>query len=303
MPAGDGIFNTKKYLYADKLHEALKFMHTNKMYDKLVIYMEACESGSMFEKILEDNLNIYAVSAANSHESSWGTYCGSDAKVDGKSIGSCLGDLFSVNWMEDSDVAKMDMETLQDQYETVKTKTNKSQVLQWGDLKWTTDPIGEFESNKNMNNVDLWKYFELQGKQFIKDMIEYDADEIAKKNNGAVDSRDNMLHYLYNRVMANPSIENQEALQAEIAHRMKVDKFFNDVFPHHMEAVHSGKTPLPTDFECYRYLVENYERMCEPASDYTLKYFKTFVAECEGLKSLPGAFHKTVIKMHEACKQ
>lgn len=103
---------TGGYLYADKFHETLKFMNENKMYKEMVVYIEACESGSMFENILEDNLNIYAVTAANSHESSWGTYCSPNDKVDGKSIGSCLGDLFSVNWLEDSDKAKMGKESL-----------------------------------------------------------------------------------------------------------------------------------------------------------------------------------------------
>ena len=57
-------------------------------------------------------MNIYAITAANASESSWGTYCSPDDKVDGVSVGSCLGDLFSVNWMEDSDHANMDTETL-----------------------------------------------------------------------------------------------------------------------------------------------------------------------------------------------
>ena len=52
-------------------------MNENKMYKEMVVYIEACESGSMFEK-LEDNMNIYAVTAANAHESSWGTYCSPD---------------------------------------------------------------------------------------------------------------------------------------------------------------------------------------------------------------------------------
>jgi legumain len=139
MPAGG-------YLYADQFHDTLKFMYQNKMYDQMVIYIEACESGSMFENILENNLNIYALSAANSHESSWGTYCYPDDMVGGKHVGSCLGDLFSVNWMEDADKAKMNIETLEDQWTTVAKLTTKSQVLQWGDLKWTSEPIGEFES-------------------------------------------------------------------------------------------------------------------------------------------------------------
>lgn len=43
-------------------------------YSKLVFYMEACESGSMF-KTLPTDLNIFATTAANAKESSWGTYC------------------------------------------------------------------------------------------------------------------------------------------------------------------------------------------------------------------------------------
>ena len=76
---------TGKYLYADQLLDAFKYMNTNKMYNEMTVYFEACESGSMFKK-LESDLNIYAVTAANSHESSWGTYCSPDGKVNGKSV-------------------------------------------------------------------------------------------------------------------------------------------------------------------------------------------------------------------------
>lgn len=44
------------------------------MYGEMVIYLETCESGSMFTKLPKD-INIYATSAADAHESSWGTYC------------------------------------------------------------------------------------------------------------------------------------------------------------------------------------------------------------------------------------
>jgi legumain len=82
------------------------------MYQELVFYLEACESGSMFDGILPSNINIYAVTAANPFESSWGTYCPPDDMVNGVEINSCLGDLFSVNWMEDSDKANIQKETL-----------------------------------------------------------------------------------------------------------------------------------------------------------------------------------------------
>ena len=128
MPAATHLLGTKK-LYADKLHDAYKYMHENNMYNQMTVYIEACESGSMFEKVLEDDINIYGVSASNSHSSSWASYCSPDNKVDGKSIGSCLGDLFSTNWMEDADAADIKTETLQEQYESVKEKTTKSPVL------------------------------------------------------------------------------------------------------------------------------------------------------------------------------
>jgi len=143
---------TGKYLYANELNKAVNFMHENKMFKEMVIYMEACESGSMFENILKKNKNVYAVSAANAKESSWGTYCHPDDKINGKHVGSCLGDLFSVNWMEDTDQAinldKLGIETLQTQYHLVKEETNKSHVLQWGDLAITSEPIGEFQAGE-----------------------------------------------------------------------------------------------------------------------------------------------------------
>ena len=99
MPSGD-------YVYADKLQASFNYMFDNKMYKEMTVYMESCESGSMFENILPADKNIYALSAAKSDELSWGTYCFPDDYVNGESIGSCLGDLFSVNWMEDADKAQ-----------------------------------------------------------------------------------------------------------------------------------------------------------------------------------------------------
>lgn len=89
-----------KYLYADQMLTSLNKI-TGK-FNKFVFYLETCESGSMFQK-LPNNTRIYALSAANPTESSWGTYCSPDDVVQGKHVGSCLGDLFSVNFIEDID--------------------------------------------------------------------------------------------------------------------------------------------------------------------------------------------------------
>merc|ERR1712178_262352 len=118
---------------AGVLHKAdlqctLQTMSDKKMFNKLTFYLESCESGSMFEDM---NIpGVYALSAANPTESSWGSYCGTEAKVNGKSIGSCLGDLFSVNWMEEADMEGDSLESLEKQYTLVRAETSKSHVMQ-----------------------------------------------------------------------------------------------------------------------------------------------------------------------------
>jgi len=129
-------------MHKKELQSILQQMSDAKKFKKLVFYLETCESGSMFVGM--NISNLYALSAANPTESSWGTYCGSDANVNGKSIGSCLGDLFSVNWMEDTDAQDTTQEDLQAQFSTVKTLTTKSAVMQWGDLSFTSDFVSEF---------------------------------------------------------------------------------------------------------------------------------------------------------------
>ena len=57
-------------------------MHTKKNYKYITFYLEACESGSMFQQ-LPENTSIYALSASNPSESSWGTYCPPDDVVNG----------------------------------------------------------------------------------------------------------------------------------------------------------------------------------------------------------------------------
>lgn len=51
-------------MYANELLATFQKMHDLQKYNKLVYYLETCESGSMFVN-LPTNLNIYAVSAAN----------------------------------------------------------------------------------------------------------------------------------------------------------------------------------------------------------------------------------------------
>lgn len=110
-------------LSAHDLIKALKNMHDQNKYKKLVFYMEACDSGSMFKGLLPPNWNIYATSAANATISSWACDCpmGSNyTDTRAHKIGTCLNDCYSVNWLTDSDRVHLNEETLHEQFEYVK---------------------------------------------------------------------------------------------------------------------------------------------------------------------------------------
>jgi legumain len=48
MPAGG------RPIFADELQEVIDYMEAHQMYDEMVFYIEACESGSMFPKLRDD---------------------------------------------------------------------------------------------------------------------------------------------------------------------------------------------------------------------------------------------------------
>lgn len=144
MPHGD-------YLYADQLMEALRYMYDNKMYKKLVFYLEACEAGSMFANLTSTtDLPVFAVTASNAEESSWGTFCPPDDVVNGTSVGACLGDLFSVNFIDDINTrADLRRESLLHQYSVVKQETNMSHVTAFGDHSFDLWPVANFFGSKS----------------------------------------------------------------------------------------------------------------------------------------------------------
>ncbi|RUS88834.1 hypothetical protein EGW08_003379, partial [Elysia chlorotica] len=143
---GPGILGmpSPPYLKARALNQALEKMSAAKKFAKLLVfYVEACESGSIFEGLLPRDINVYVTTAANAEESSWGCYC--PPHDDGRH--SCLGDLYSVNWMQDDEASDIHSETLEKQFEIVRQETNESHVMQYGDTSFTNMAVDKFVSN------------------------------------------------------------------------------------------------------------------------------------------------------------
>ena len=106
-----------------------------------LVYVEACHGGSLFEgRDLPERTLV--VTAANTTESSWAAFCPTPDHpmadyINGVHIGACLGDLFSVAWVNDleSRLSNRENVPLGTHIEAVKTiVSKKSNVMVYGDL-------------------------------------------------------------------------------------------------------------------------------------------------------------------------
>lgn len=101
---------------------------------------------------LPADINVYALSAASPSESSWATYCSPDDVIAGKHIGTCLGDLFSVNFIEDLETLDIETDTLQSQFERVHKLTSDSEVMQWGTKTYVDGPLNTIFGSLRKSN-------------------------------------------------------------------------------------------------------------------------------------------------------
>lgn len=105
--------------------------------------------------------------------------------------------------------------------------------------------------------------------------------------------------------MTDATVENHEALQKELANRMKIETAIKTAFPAHIEALKNKTTPNPVtdaDFECYKNLIEEFEAKCGK-SEYNLKFYGALVAECKAIQSYPTILDDTVKRIGAACGQ
>ena len=148
-----------KMVYADEMHKAITRRAEAHGFREMTLFVEACESGSMFKGLLKGNLEVMAVTAANSHESSWGTYCPGMKPEPPEGYLTCLGDLFSVSWMEDADISDLTHESLRTMFKKVRQRTSRnftyvqgSHVERFGDLsisdEYAADFLGELNNGQ-----------------------------------------------------------------------------------------------------------------------------------------------------------
>ncbi|GAB5372027.1 hypothetical protein AAMO2058_001630600 [Amorphochlora amoebiformis] len=282
-------------LYADELNKALLEMESKNMYKELVFYLEACESGSMFQKKLPDNIKIFATTAANSHESSWGTYCPPNDQVNGYSLNTCLGDLYSVNWMEDADRG-VASETLTQQFNTVKNETKQSHVEEFGERDMGNDKADSFwGANKTIPDFRA---------------LERDLQVPELKTMSSVDSRDIALTTFYSQYLNSGNDlekrrEYARKLMGEIELRQWSDDIFYKIGTQVMKVNNGVPSEAleghrePTQFECIRSAVNDFKKTCGQISDYALKHVRILVNLCE-ITNSPQTISNSI---HQICSE
>lgn len=242
-------------LYSDELLEAIQTMHKKGMYKKFLLYIEACFSGSMFANLPED-LNVVAVTAANDHESSYAVYCPGEGLVHHVDIGTCLGDEFSVGWMEDADLGNNE-ETLKEQFDYLVGKVQMSHVSRFGDVSYQSDALSDFIGVRSPANG---------ASKSVKPTIRYD-------------SRDNemlRLRYMMEHCSEEERPKWTELYNEEMKHRELVDLYIRSIAP--SSHLFTAAKPVK-NFKCYKAGIRQFESVMGK-SDYALKYYGVIANMC-----------------------
>jgi legumain len=254
------------------LNSALQKMHQQNMYKKLVFYLEACESGSMFEGILSKDINIYATTAANSQESSYACYYDQERET-------FLGDLYSVNWMEDSDrhfnlIAGGDSEqwSLYQQFQKVQKLTSQSHVMEFGDISMRTHPI------------EYYQTFEMEPRK-IKS-----GAHSSKKSNMYVDSRQVNVFILKTRLENAQTLSEIEKIERELGTEIKRDhdakmhmlRIVDSVNSENIDFVNLELMPLKLEHHnCMHEVVTAFDKYCQNMDEYHLRYTSILAKACQ----------------------
>ena len=87
--------------------------------------------------------------------------------------------------------------------------------------------------------------------------------------------------------MEDPTHIHHIELSTELNNRMRADHFFEEFAKGFPQTNMNEEWPSPSNYECLRALMDTYEEHCGKFDDYSLKYVKYLVKECE---SFPEVF-------------
>ncbi|WCJ26002.1 Vacuolar-processing enzyme [Euphorbia peplus] len=270
------------FLYAMDFIEVLKKKHAANEYREMVIYVEACESGSIFEGVMPKDLNIYVTTASNAQESSFGTYCPGMEPAPPAEFITCLGDLYSVAWMEDSETHNLKRETIQQQYKTVKDRTSNYNMY----------GIGSHVMEYGSGSIKPEKLYLYQG--FDPQSVNFPPRNDIRAPMEVVNQRDAEILFMWKMYERAEGESEKKAeilnkIKETIKHRNHLDNSIELIGtilfgPKHgskvLQSVREFDLPLVDDWKCLKSMVRVFETHCGSLTQYGMKHMRAFANIC-----------------------
>lgn len=255
-------------LHARVFVEVIKKMKIERKFAKMVIYVDASESGSMFDGLLPNDVNVYAVTSANNQEPAYACYY----EVYRKTF---LGTVFSVNWMDHSWRKDLHTATLLDQFTTVRKETNTSHVTQFGDLSINTLSLSEFQGPAKLN-------------PYVTTKLSYDAVPSGHVPIAILRRRLAKAYYASDKKSLKDQL--RKALLNRSFLKNKVDDlvtFLARDNPHEADLLLNTRRRL-TNFDCYEKAVDHFSDRCFSISKnpYALEHLHVLVNACDSSHKL-----------------
>ncbi|KAK7311411.1 hypothetical protein RJT34_09543 [Clitoria ternatea] len=260
---------SKPYLFASELNDALKKKHASGTYKSIVFYVDACEAGSMFRGLLPEDYNIYVMAASDVGEGSWSTYCPFQDPSLPPEYDVCLGDLYSIAWMEDCDV----------QCEVVRERTIQAlllggtHVVEFGDIGLSNHSLFEYMGTDPANDNRTFV-----GKKSLLPLSQRDAD---------------LIHFwekFRRATKGSPrKAEAEKQLREVMSHRMHIDSsvkhigkllFGVEKGQKMLNSVRPAGLPIVDDWDCLKTMVRTFETHCGSLSQYGMKHMRSFANLC-----------------------
>jgi legumain len=229
----------------------------------------------MFKDTLPNNINVFVTTASNYNESSYACYY--DLKRE-----TYLGDLYSVNWMEDSDAENLASETLSTQFSIVKNLTDLSHVQEYGDTTISTFVVGAFQgqqsSLKTIRAKSIRAFNELAKSKAPKD---------------AVPSYDVPLDILFRRLSKttceNSRAEIKQEINAMLTKRQAFENTFRNIIKkvakneEQVDKWHQSQPKKLTQLDCHHELVHSFHTTCFNfgQNPYAMKFAYVLANMCE----------------------
>ncbi|XP_014274709.1 legumain [Halyomorpha halys] len=255
-------------LFADDFINAIKNMKNENRFSKMVIYIEACFAGSLFDNMLPDDINVFVVTAADSREPSSGCFRDDEQKT-------WLSNVFSTLWMSFAEHESFSEESLHHLYEKVRSYTNTSHPQEYGDLD-----LGEMKL----------KYILGQRKKKSRRRM----PPYTPLPTDVVNSMDIPLQIIIDQIRAATDPVKKKQLKWDhkrlIERRESVDKLFNDIMEKvvdndkkKLEELRTLKLGLnEAIFKCYKTLYTTFSEYCMNPSQnpYSSLHFQKLVNMC-----------------------